>query len=405
MKKIIQLIQSKSFTVAISFVGLFLVSAGISVLVFSLVSGKKVSVEPSGTSKSKINFNLPKTEACPINGEKFTKQERDIWETRRPILAIIENHLDSRPQSGLSRADVVYEAVAEGGITRFLSVFYCGVAADNYTIGQIRSARVYYVNYATEYGDNPLFVHWGGANNICDNCPGGVKPSGDINSKVDAYKLLEKIGWINGRWGNDMNGATNTGYPALLTDDRRMDLAVEHQKIGATDKIYQEAAKRGFEFKDKDGVAWDENYVAWNFIDDSPQTPAINNISFNFWDSMPGYDVEWRYDVGANKYLRFNGGKEHVDMENGEQLFAKNIAIVFAKEEGPVDKELHLFYTTTGTGKALVFQNGQAIEGTWSKATASSRTKFMDKNGKEISFVRGKIWIEVVPVGNEVKYQ
>lgn len=405
MKNITQFIQSKTFMVVVSFIGLFLVSVGISVLVFNLASGKKIAVEPSGTTKSKIDPKLPRTEACPINGEKFTKQERDIWEKRRPLLAIIENHTDSRPQSGLSRADVIYEVVAEGGITRFLAVFYCGVAADNYTIGQIRSARVYFVNYAAEYGVNPLFVHWGGANNICDNCPGGVKPSGDINPKVDAYKLLEKIGWINGQWGNDMNGATNTGYPALLTDDRRMDLAVEHQKIGATDKIYEEAVKRGFEFKDSDGVAWDEDFVTWKFVDDNPLTPTASNISFNFWDSMAGYDVEWRYEAGANRYLRFNGGKEHVDMENNEQLFAKNVVILFAKEEGPVDKELHLFYTTTGTGKALVFQNGQAIEATWSKATSSSRTKFTDLEGEEISFVRGKIWIEVVPVGNEVKYQ
>jgi len=278
------------------------------------------------------------------------------------------------------------------------------VAADDYTIGPVRSARVYYINYATEYGTNPLFVHWGGANNICDNCPGGVKPAGDINPKVDAYKFLEKIGWINGQWGNDMNGATNTGYPALLTDDRRMDLAVEHQKIGKTDEIYAEATKRGFEFKDKNGVAWDKGYIPWKFSDDKPESPTASDITLNFWTSMPGYDVEWKYEATNNRYLRFNGSKEHKDMENGEQLSAKNVVVVFAKEEGPVDKELHLFYTTIGTGKALVFQNGQVIEATWTKTSATNRTKFTDKSGKEITFVRGKIWIEVLPIGNEVKY-
>lgn len=404
MEKIKAIIQTKTFTVTACLVGLFLLSTGVSVLFFSRVSGKGPALQITDTPKSKIDPTLPKTEACPINGEKFTKQEKEIWEKRRPLLAVIENHLDARPQSGLSRSDVVYEAVAEGGITRFLAVYYCGAAADNYTIGQIRSARVYYISYAAEYGTNPLFVHWGGANNICDNCPGGVKPAGDINSKVDAYKLLEKIGWMNGQWGNDMNGATNTGYPALLTDDRRMDLAVEHQKIGQTDKIYEEAVKRGFEFEDKKSVPWIKGYTAWKFIDDKAETATAGNISLNFWESMPGYDVEWKYDAANNRYLRFNGGKEHKDMENGERLSAKNIAVIFAKEEGPVDKELHLFYTTIGTGKALVFQNGQVIEGTWSKPSMTARTVFTDKAGKEISFVRGRIWIEVVPVGNKIKY-
>jgi len=404
MEKLKTIIQTKTFMIVVSFVGLFLLSTGVSVLVFSRVSSKSVVPQTGSAPKPKIDPSLPKTEACPINGEKFTKQEKDIWEKRRPIVAMIENHIASRSQSGLSRSDIVYEIVTEGGITRFLTVFYCGVAADDYTIGPVRSARVYYINYAAEYGTNPLFVHWGGANNICDNCPGGVKPSGDINSKVDAYKLLEKIGWINGQWGSDMNGATNTGYPALLTDDRRMDLDVEHQKIGRTDEIYAEATKRGFEFEDKNGVAWNKSYTSWKFIDDKTVSPTASDISLNFWTSMPGYDVEWKYDTANNRYLRFNGGKEHKDLENGEQLSAKNVVVIFAKEEGRVDKELHLFYTTIGTGKALVFQNGQVSEGAWSKASATGRTKFTDKAGKEISFVRGRIWIEVVPVGNEVKY-
>ena len=123
----------------------------------------------------------------------FTKEQKNLWLTKRPIVAVIENHLESRPQSGLSKADLVYEIVAEGGITRFLAVFYCAIADNNYIIGQIRSARVYFINYALEYGDNPLFVHWGGANNINNNMPSGIKTYGDIDPRVDAYKLLEKV--------------------------------------------------------------------------------------------------------------------------------------------------------------------------------------------------------------------
>lgn len=402
--------SSKYFMLTLGFVGLFLVSMGVSLAGFTFLV-KSNTTGPVANSKkitaSRVDLTKPKTESCPINGEMFTKEQKDLWSLRRPIVAAIENHIDSRPQSGLSRSDVVYEAVAEGGITRFLAVFYCGIADNNYTIGQIRSARVYFINYALGYGNNPLFVHWGGANNINNNAPGGVKNRGDIDPRVDAYKLLEKVGWVNGRYGSDMNGATNTGYPALYTDDRRMNLATEHQKVGSTDKIYEEATKRGFDYKDSEGNAWDKNFTPWKFIDGKAiSSPKYSSLSFGFWNDNLGtdYTVEWKYDATNNKYLRFNAGKAHIDLENNEQLSAKNVAIVYAKEEGPVDKEHHMLYTVTGDGKAIIFQNGDVIEGTWKKAKATDMLKFVDSSGSEISFVRGQTWIEVLPLGNVVKY-
>ncbi len=405
-----KIIDSKYFMLVLGFLGLFLVSTGVSLAAFTFLvkdTGSIISNTTSEGKVSRVDLSKPKTESCPTNGEMFTKAQKDLWSLRRPIVAAIENHLDSRPQSGLSRADVVYEAVAEGGITRFLAVFYCGIADNDYTIGQIRSARVYFINFAMEYGDNPLFVHWGGANNIDNNMPGGVKAKGQIDPRVDAYKLLEKIGWVNGRYGSDMNGATNTGYPALFTDDRRMDLATEHQKVGSTDKIYEEATKRGYDYEDSDGNKWDENFTSWKFIDGKAiSSPKYSSISFRFWDGTlsDDYTVEWKYDATTNKYLRFNGGKEHKDLENGEQISAKNIAIMFAEEEISVDKEYHNLYTVTGEGDGIVFQNGDVIEGTWEKTKATDRVIFFDSEGKEISFVRGQTWIEVLPLGNDVNF-
>ena len=85
------------------------------------------------------------------------------------------------------------------------------------------------------------------------------------------------------------------------------------------------------------------------------------------------------------------------------QLF-QHCFIQFVKEKGPVDKESHMFYTTTGEGEALVFQNGTMVKGTWEKASRTARTKFFDASGKEIAFVRGVAWIEAVPTGNEIEY-
>lgn len=400
------MIKKLPLPLILGFLGLFLVSTGVSLAGFTFLvknTSSEVINNSTGEKTSRVDLSKPKTESCPINGEMYTKAQKDLWMAKRPIVAVIENHLESRPQSSLSKADVIYEAVAEGGITRFLAVFYCGIADNNYVIGQIRSARVYFINYALEYGSNPLFVHWGGANNIDNNMPSGVKAKGDIDPRVDAYKLLEKVGWVNGRYGSDMNGATNTGYPALYTDDRRMDLATEHQKVGSTDKIYEEASKRGYDYSDSDGNAWDENFVMWKFVEGKAiASPKYTSIIFPFWGDKSDYDVEWKYDASNNKYLRFNGGKEHLDLENKEQISAKNIAIVFVKEEGPVDKEHHMLYTVTGKGNTVIYQNGDVIEGTWEKIKATDRIKFFDSEGEEIKFVRGQIWIEVLPLGNNV---
>jgi hypothetical protein len=409
--KLKSLLSSKKFVLITSFVGLFLISVGLSLVVFYFISPKgAANLLNKVAQKSKININLPKTEECPINGEKFTKPEADIWNTRRPITAMIENHQDARPESGLSRADVVYEAVAEGGITRFMSVFYCGAAAEDVKIAPVRSARVYFINLAAGYGTDPIFLHQGGANDFCSDCPGGVKPKGTINSTVDAYGLLDKLGWRNGQHGNDMDGGFNIGFPIVERNQYRLSsdtaAAWEHSVVADLDEVYKEATKREFNYKDSDGVAWTKGFRKWVFQDGKAvSSPTATDIKFNFWESMPGYDVEWKYDTSTNSYKRFNGGKEHVDWEfDKPQLSAKNVVIMFADEKGPVDPEHHMFYQVIGTGKSIVFQNGVVVQGTWKKASALDREVFYDTNGKEITMVRGATWVEVVPAQNQVSY-
>ncbi len=405
MKKIFEIFSGKKFMVIVSFLGVYFLATGTSWALFSYLKEPYKSDDFSST-KGKIDPNLPKTETCPINGKLYSKPEREIWETRRPIAAIIENHQDSRPQSGISKADVVYEAVSEGGITRFLSIFYCGVSAEDVKIAPIRSARVYFINWAAAYGDKPIFVHVGGANNICGSCPGGVKPAGYTASKVDAFRLLERMSWRSPK-GNAFDGGTNIGYPVIIRDQYRLGekSAWEHSVAGFTDKIFEEAEKRGFAFRNSKGEAWNENYISWKFKEDEPlDSPSATQISFEFWRNKGDYNVLWKYEKGGNRYLRFNGGKEHIDYENKQQLFAKNVVILFVKEEGPVDNEGHMFYTTIGEGKLLVFQNGDVIKGVWRKRVKEENLAFFDEEGKEISLVRGETWIEAVPEGNKISY-
>lgn len=403
-------LSSKKFIIIASFVGLFLISVGISLIVFYFVNPKGASGLISQVNqKSKINLNLPKTEECPINGAKFTKPESDIWNARRPIAMMIENHVDARPESGLSRADVVYEAVAEGGITRFVAVFYCGAAAENVLAAPLRSARVYFINLAAGYGTDPIYLHQGGANNICSDCPGGVKPRSQIDPTVNTTPLFDKLGWQGGPAGNNFDGGYNIGFPIVVRDQYRLSstpAAWEHSVTADLSLVWAEATKRNLDYKNSSGVPWTQGFRKWLFQDGkATTTPVASDIKFNFWESMPGYDVEWKYDPATNSYNRFSDNVPHIDWEfEKSQLNAKNVAIMFAKETGPLDSELHMFYTVIGTGKALVFQNGQVITGTWKKASALDREVFYDTNGVEIQMVRGATWVEVVPALNKVTY-
>ncbi len=404
------LVTSKKFTLIASFTGLFLISVGVSLVVFYLISPKSAANLLSEVSKkSKFNLNLPKTEECPINGQKYTKPETDVWNTRRPIVQMIENHADARPESGLSRADVVYEAVAEGGITRFAAVFYCGAVAEDVHSAPLRSARVYFISMAAGYGTDPIYLHQGEANNICNDCPGGVKSKRQVDPTVNALTLFDKLGWQGGPKGNNFDGGYNIGFPVVVRDQYRLSstpAAWEHSVVVDLDLAWQEAQKRGFGFKDENGVAWTKGFKKWLFQDGGAVSSATaTDIKFNFWDSMAGYDVEWKYDSATNSYKRFNGGVAHVDHEFDQpQLTAKNVVVMLVKETGPVDLEHHMFYTVTGTGKALIFQNGTAEVGTWTKASPTDREVFYGADGKEIKIVRGQTWVELVPAQNKVTY-
>ena len=182
-------------------------------------------------------------------------------------------------------------------------------------------------------------------------------------------------------------------------------IATEHTMVGSTDAIYDEAESRGFAYSDESGEDWDENYISWTFVDESPlSSPKAEKISFGFWDNYDQYNVSWSYDASNNQYVRSNGGKEIKDNITGDLYTAKNGVVQFIEERGPVDSEKHMFYKTVGTGDALIFQNGDVIEATWEKESISERTVYYNSDGEPIPFVRGQIWIEGVPEGNDIAY-
>lgn len=398
MKKII---SKENLTILAGLIGLYLFAAGISFAFFSLTAKSKPVEVTTVTEVSEelkkegflVDTTGPKTEICPINGEKYTQQEKLAWSGRRPLLVMIENHQEARPQSGLSKADVVYETVAEGGITRFMGVFYCDAQAKESILGPVRSARTYFLDWASEYGKYPLYAHVGGA-----NTPGPANALGQI----------EDYGW-GGPSGNDLNQFA-IGYPTFWRDYERLGrtVATEHTMYSTTERLWGVAKSRGWTNLSPDGEDWTDDFVAWKFSQ-TPETKTgnVNKISFGFWDNWSDYDVVWEYDSQSGLYKRTNGGSAHKDLDYDDQLAAKTVIVNFLKESSANDgyeNNAHLLYGTIGEGEALIFANAQKIDAVWKKKSRLDRTKYYDASGKEIQFQPGKIWIENLPKGNKVDY-
>jgi len=398
--------MNKKLSFILLLVGLYLLSTGASYAVFGFIqkgsASKIVTPTPQGGTDKGSRFPVltgPKDQICPLTGAKFTQTEKDLWSQRRPLVVMIENHEESRPQSGLGRADVVYEAVAEGAITRLMAVFYCGNAAyslkDDYDIGPVRSARTYFLDWASEYSDYPLYNHVGGAGQCND-------PTVDPRAK--ALCQIEKYGWKNKETKSDLDQFA-LGFKICRREPDRIGhpVATEHSMYCSTFALWQTAAERKLTNVNYKGVAWDKSFRSWVFKDDAPSSGSVSP-EFEFWKDYKQYAVRWDYDKVTNVYKRLNGGQPHIDFNTQEQITSKNVVIQFTKEQGPVDEHKHLLYTTSRTGRALIFQDGLVIEGKWSKQSRTERTLFFDGKGKEVKFDRGPIWIEILPTTGTVNY-
>lgn len=386
----------KSLIVSILSIILFVSSASLSYSMFSktqkvpTVKEQEAAALPGAANETGENPNEPKTESCPLNGQLHTKEAKDKWITRIPLAVMIENHTEARPQSGLSSADIVYESIAEGGITRFMGIFLCNFS--DVQVGPVRSARTYFLDWLSEY--NALYAHVGGANT-----------DGPANAlgQIIRYKI------------KDLN-QFGIGFPTFWRDYQRLGhpVATEHTMYSTTEKLWTIGTKRGL-MDSGDITSWNANFVSWKFKDDfaagksssSKNPPSAEKIEVSFWQNYGDYSVVWEYDKTCDCYLRKNGGVSHLDLNNKRQLAAKNVVVQFERESHANDgyeNNVHLLYGTLGSGKALIFQDGKVIEGKWVKNSRLARSKYLDKNGNEITFNKGVIWIQNVPEGALVNY-
>lgn len=383
----------KSLIISILSIVLFVTSTGVSYSLFSqgtpLDKTNSLSTSlPSASGSVTEDPSEPKTEACPLNGQLRTQKAKDNWEKRRPLAVMIENHTEARPQSGLSSADIVYEAVAEGGITRFMALFYCNLS--DIQVGPVRSARTYFIDWLSEY--NALYAHVGGA-----NAPG----------PADALGQIIKYGI------KDLN-QFSIGFPTYWRDYERLGrtVATEHTMYSTTQKLWVIGAKREWTNVDEEGNQWDTSFTPWKFKDDAPVGTSggvgvASKINVNFWQGYSDFSVAWTYDGGCNCYKRSNGGTPYIDFNNKEQLTARNVVVQFERESRANDGyegNVHLLYKTSGSGDVWIFQDGKVIKGKWNKTSRLARTSYTDAQGKVINFNRGVIWIQTVPEGADISY-
>jgi hypothetical protein len=388
---------------------LYVVSAVISYGAFSYFAGpSKGSVSISGPSTTAeedgsiigtlltLDPNEPKDQVCPLNGAYYTKSERDAWEEKRPLFVMIENAPDARPQSGMSDADIVFETIAEGGVTRFGALFYCAVQVSDTTLAPIRSARTYFIDWASGF-NLPIYVHVGGAN---------------IPGKTNALGQIDDYGW-NGE--NDFN-QFSIGYPTFVRDYNRVpgkEIATEHTMVTTTEKLWEVAVKRKWTNttpehrsggKIVSAAPWEDGYDGWTYESSPLAAGDETSVAYEFWSGYGLYAVDWKYDATTDSFLRSQGGEAHMDLNNDEQVAAANVIVLLTSEEGPLNEKKHMLYGTIGTGDALLFKHGQAFEIEWSKKSREAELTFIDSKGNDVELARGLTWISVVSTDTDVDY-
>lgn len=292
---------------------------------------------------------------CPLDGTEVPNRAST---TKRPIVVQVDNAPAARNQAGLSQADIVYESMAEGDVTRFSAIFACHEADE---IGPVRSARLINLELVPEY--SALLANSGA--------------SAGVAALLYATSDIPNI---------DDNAFHDAAYW------RMGDRFAPHNLMTSTAGIRNGAAGAGHEIT--------ASLVPLTFKEDSP-APLVNSISVPYSSIV---DVSYSYDPASNSWMRFIGGDAHVDTATGSQLAPKNVVIQFAvaSESGILEDaggNYSVEYGLTGTGRALVFLDGQVIEGTWTRPDRSSVTQYVDASGKVIPLNRGQTFVQVVPTG------
>lgn len=285
----------------------------------------------------------------PLGGQMIAEgEEKEYF----PIAIMIDNSYDARPQAGIDQADIIYEALAEGNITRLIAIFDSNKLVDK--IGPIRSARNYYMDWAEEYGG--LYVHVGG--------------SPQALSVIDTYDF------------EDVN-QIGAGEIYFWRDEN----------LDAPHNVFSSSANwlRAGEIKEVESRNNNNDDIVWNFVEpeESDFVDIKKNININFANSY--YEVDWTYNENLKKYQRVQGGDKFY-FYNGTQATADNI-VVQVVDDYLIDEERRGMKTQEG-GLVYIFNNHGYQDGVW--LVEDGRTRFFNAQGEELKLVPGTTWVEVI---------
>jgi hypothetical protein len=268
----------------------------------------------------------------------------------------VDNYPQARPQSGLDKADIVFEEPVEGGITRYAAIFQCQDAA---SVGPVRSARNIDIGILGQLG-TPIEVHVGGINPVLAN----INASPIVNVDLGAYGGIASH--PAGRYAPYDTYSTTAqmwGTHAAMT--------TAPQPIFS----YSPAIPTG--------------------------TPA-GTVHIAFSGTS---DVTWKYNAALGVYQRFYNGTAPDTLADGVQNNANNVVVQYVaisygpwlENSSPSSLEVQAAMYPNVDGYAKIFRNGVMISASWHRAALGSPTVFLDTNSKVIPLEPGHTWVELVP--------
>lgn len=351
--------NKKSRKTLIIFLVILFILVSVGTAVYFLM-GPKISEQISGD-------NQIKTAADEIYYSKLTGREVSSNEVGIAATCImIENSPEARPQSGLDQAGVVYEAIAEGGITRFMAIFQ---ESKPQYIGPVRSLRMTYAEFAKPY--HCSIAHVGGSENALSL----VRNNPEYRD-IDQFFNDDSYWRISSRWA-------------------------PHNVYTSFEALDELNANRGYTTSEFNGFSRVKPDTDTRSADITARTIRIE---------MSGdlFNIVYNYDEAANNYKRsFATGEAHeVVNESGETTqLAPDVVIALETDAVARPGSPYSDYRTVGGGKAYIFQNGTATSAKWQRESVDSELKFINEDGEEIELNRGQVWISIYPSNNSVSWE
>jgi hypothetical protein len=314
---------------------------------------------PSAAAYAPIPLNDPIPAPAPAPAGELALPRGSV--TARPFVVMIDNHPKAYPQTGLNQAPLVFEALAEFGITRYMAVFVPGISPELQTIGPVRSARAYFVEWAK--GLRGVYSHAGGS--------------------PDALTMAQ------------------TSIEILNMDALRKDAGAffrRSQQRAAPHNLYTSSADLAAFAASKKADTPDLRELGFPLKADAAasQRPASQRLRY-FFIYKEAY-VSWSYDKASNSYLYFRQARPHVDAATGEQLRFRNVIVMEVPERPiPGDAKGRIEQQVIGEGAARIFMDGRMVEGTWRKGAGFAQLQFFGGDGKEIALNAGPVWVAAIP--------